>query len=181
MINKTRQLMAGKSNEQLSVDACIAAGMKVGSNVYGLINCTIDYGSCWLIEIGDNVMFGPEVYLLSHDTSTKRFVNYTRVGKIIIGRNVFVGARVFIMPNVTIGENSIIGSCSVVTRDVPPNVVVAGNPARVITTVEAYRKKIEEEFERSPKFDSSYTLPGGITPDKVRQMNEEIIENGYVR
>lgn len=181
IINKTKQLVAGKSNEQLSIDACIAAGMKVGHNVYGLVNCTIDYGSCWLIEIGDDVMFGPEVYLLSHDTSTKRFVGHTRVGKIIIGKNVFVGARTFIMPNVTIGENSIIGSCSVVTKDVPPNVVVAGNPARIITTVEAYRKKIEEDFKNSPQYDTGYTLYGGITPEKVRQMNEEVVRSGYIR
>lgn len=181
IIAKAKQLIAGKSNEQLSVDACIAAGMKVGNNVYGLVNCTIDYGSCWLIEIGDNVVFAPEVYLLSHDTSTKAFVGYTRIGKVIIGKNVFVGARAFIMPNVTIGDNSIIGSNSVVTRDVPPNVVVAGNPARVITTVEAYKKKVAEDFEKSPQYDRSYTLPGGITKDKVRQMSEEVTENGYVR
>jgi maltose O-acetyltransferase len=49
-----------------------------------------------------------------------------------IGNNVWIGGGAIINPGITIGDNSVIGSGSVVTRDVPPNVVVAGNPARVL-------------------------------------------------
>ena len=54
------------------------------------------------------------------------------VGKITIGEDAFVGARAFVMPGVTVGARAIIGACSVVTRDVPNDVVAAGNPCRVL-------------------------------------------------
>jgi acetyltransferase-like isoleucine patch superfamily enzyme len=52
--------------------------------------------------------------------------------KITIGPDAFLGARVFVMPGVQIGARSIIGACSVVTKDVPPDVIAAGNPCAVI-------------------------------------------------
>ena len=88
IIKKIYYKLNGISNEQLTLDANISAGMKVGKNCSGLIGCTLDYGHCWLIEIGDNVVFAPQVYLLAHDTSTKRSLNYTRIGKIKIGNNI---------------------------------------------------------------------------------------------
>lgn len=181
IINKAKQLLAGKSNEDLTVEACIAAGMKVGKNVSGVVNCTIDYGSCWLIEIEDDVVFAPEIYLLAHDTSTKKITGYTRVGKIRIEKNAFIGARVLIMPNVVIGANSIVGSCSVVTKDVPPNVVVAGNPAKIICTLEEYAQKVKKSFGDSPQYDTRYTIPGGITDDMKEQMKAAIVKSGYVQ
>lgn len=80
------------------------------------------------------IHIGPETYIafdaaiLSHDT-TRRMYKHTR-----IGRRCFIGARSIILPGVTIGDNCVVGSGSVVTKDVPPNSVVAGNPARVIKT-----------------------------------------------
>lgn len=79
--NKIRKLWYGISNEQLSLEANIKEGMNVGKNVSGLINCTIDHSHCWLIEIGNNVVFAPQVYLLAHDTSAKQSTGYVRVGK----------------------------------------------------------------------------------------------------
>lgn len=179
--NKIYQKVKGISNEQLSLEANIKMGMKVGKNVSGLTGCTIDYSVCWLIEIGDNVVFAPQVYLLVHDTSTKKVVDYTRVAKLRIGNNCFIGARAFIMPGVPIGENSIVGSNSVVTRDVPPYVVVAGNPAKIICTLEEYSKKVQEDFGTSPQYDYSFTIPAGINHDKKLQMLKEVGKNGYVK
>ena len=178
--NKIYQKVKGISNEQLSLEANIKMGMKVGKNVWGLSGCTIDHSACWLIEIGDNVVFAPQVYLLVHDTSTKKIVGYTRVAKLKIGNNCFIGARAFIMPGVKIGENSIVGSNSVVTKDVPANVLVAGNPAKIICTLEEYQKKIKENFETSPKYDYTYTVDGDISEDQQEQMRNEITVNGYV-
>ncbi|SDP76873.1 maltose O-acetyltransferase [Litchfieldia salsa] len=106
------------SLEQLTVEACLQRGMKVGKSCHGLGSSTIDYAHCWLIEIGDNVTFAPQVYLLAHDASTKRYLNYTKIAKIIIKDNVFIGARALIMPGVTIGTNAIIAAGSIVTKSV---------------------------------------------------------------
>lgn len=174
--------LRGISNEQLSLNANLKNGMKVGKNVYGLIGCTIDYGNSWLIEIGDDVIFAPQVYLLAHDTSTKRSLGYTRIGKIKIGNKCFIGARVTIMPNVEIGENTIVGTNSLVTKSFPPNVVIAGNPAKIICTVAEYEMKIKSEFDTAPKFDGSYTVLGGITDDKREEMIFKMSENvGFVK
>ena len=52
--------------------------------------------------------------------------------KITIGEDAFVGARAFVMPGITVGPRSVIGACSVVTRDVPADVIAAGNPCKVL-------------------------------------------------
>lgn len=181
LVKAINRRLRGITNEQLTLEANLKTGLKVGKNVSGLINCTIDYGHCWLIEIGDEVIFAPQVYLLAHDTSTKRSLGYTRIAKIKIENQCFIGARVLIMPGVTIGENSIIGAGSVVVKSIPANVVAAGNPAKVIATIAEYEEKLKNNFENAPQYDYSYTLRGGITDEKKNQMINEL-ENqaGYV-
>ena len=164
--------LKGISPEELSVAANIKAGMKVGKNCWGLVNCTIDHAHCWLIEIGDNVVFAPQVYLLAHDTSTKKSIEYTRVGKIKIGNNCFIGARVLIMPGVHIGDNTIIGAGSILVKSIPENVVAAGNPAKIICTIAEYETKIKSNFESSPKFGNEYTLSSSI----ANSMKQEMID-----
>lgn len=152
----------------------------MGKNVYGIQGCTIDHGSCWLIEVGDNVVFAPQVYLLAHDTSTKNLVDYVKVGKIKIGNNCFIGARAFIMPGVSIGDNSIVGAASVVTKSFPDNVVIAGNSARIICTVKEYHMKLENEISHFPKFGKEYRLMRGISKDMKQEMIEKIKKIGFV-
>ncbi|MGX2029857.1 MULTISPECIES: DapH/DapD/GlmU-related protein [Methylocaldum] len=80
------------------------------------------------IHVGEESYIAFDVAILAHDL-TRGFHTHTR-----IGRRCFVGARSIILPGITIGDESIVGAGSVVTRDVPPRTVVAGNPARVIKT-----------------------------------------------
>lgn len=148
-------------------------GMKVGKN-FKADKPRIDVSHCWLITIGDDVVFGPNVYLLAHDASTKNHLGYTKIGKILIGNNVFVGADTTIMPGVSIGNNSIIGTGSIVTKDVPENTVYAGNPAKFICTLEDYLEKNRNLMQTNPVYDYSYTLGGNITEEKKRQMAEEL-------
>lgn len=67
-------------------------------------------------------------------------------GKIEIGQNCFIGCRTTILPNVKIGDNSIIGACSLVNRDIPANSIAAGNPCKVICSLDEYRKKHGKDF-----------------------------------
>ena len=84
------------------------------------------------IEIGAGGTVAQEAYLCTgtHDFSQSSLS--LRVAKITIGPNAFIGARAFIMPGVVIGEGAIVGACAVVTRDVAPSMIVAGNPAKEI-------------------------------------------------
>lgn len=166
-------------NEEIWLEDYIKLGMKVGKNCNIQPGVVFDYSYCWLIEIQDHVIIAPEAYLLTHDTSAKPLTGAVRIGKIILEDHVFIGARAFIMPNVKIGKNSIVAAASVVTKDVPENVVVAGNPAKVICSVEEYKSKLEQQKVLCPEFDDSYTIRKNINREKKEKMLKEISTFGF--
>lgn len=99
----------------------------------------INYGLVALdvarISIGRGVQIGPNVQLLTPTHPLEpalRRAGYEAAKPIVIGDNVWLGGGAIVLPGVTIGANSVVGAGAVVTRDVAPNVVVAGNPAVVI-------------------------------------------------
>lgn len=168
--------------EELTVEACMKKGMKVGKNCAGLSGSTIDVAHCWLIEIGDYVTFAPQVYLLAHDASTKRYLDYTKIAKIIIEDFAFIGARALIMPGVTIGKNAVVAAGSVVTKSVPEGCVVAGNPARIIARTEDYIVRHKQNMESSHVYDSRWTVGGNISLDMCEQMSKDLSHTvGYVK
>lgn len=102
---------------------------------------------CAKITIGDNVLLGPgvQLYAATHPTNpTDRDAGREYAFPITIGNGVWVGGRSIINAGVTVGDHSVIGSGSVVTRDVPPNVVAVGAPAVPIKPVEGLDKAAEE-------------------------------------
>ena len=119
--------------------------VKVGSNVFINFNCTI-LDTC-TVSIGSRTLIGPNVSLYSGthplDPHVRDGTSGPEGGKpITIGEDCWIAGNVVILPGVTIGAGSTVGAGSVVTKDVPPYHVVAGNPARVLKKIES--KKLQE-------------------------------------
>lgn len=107
-----------------------------GENSYANYNCTIL--DCAEVKVGNNVLIGPNVNIFTagHPVSPSlRLEGLEYAYPIEIGDNVWIGGGTTINPGVKIGKNSIIGSGSVVTKSIPENVIAAGNPCRVIRTI----------------------------------------------
>ena len=102
-------------------------------------------GEPYLVEMGDWVAVASGTVFLTHDGGVFVFRDehpgIQRFGKIVIRDHVMIGQNVLILPGVTIGPNAIVAAGAVVTKDVPPGSIVGGSPARVISTVDAYRQR----------------------------------------
>lgn len=107
-----------------------------GNNVYANFNLTLVDDTD--IFVGDNVMFGPNVIIATAghpvDPPLREKVAQFNI-PVRIGKNVWIGAGAIVLPGVTIGDHSVIGAGSVVTKDIPPNVVAVGNPFRVLREI----------------------------------------------
>ena len=107
-----------------------------GNNVYANLNLTLVDDTD--IFVGDNVMFGPNVIIATAghpvDPPLREKVAQFNI-PVRIGKNVWIGAGAIVLPGVTIGDHSVIGAGSVVTKDIPPNVVAVGNPCRVLREI----------------------------------------------
>jgi acetyltransferase-like isoleucine patch superfamily enzyme len=110
--------------------------IRVGRNVFVNQNCTFyDLGG---LDIADEVMIGPNVSIITsgHPLEPSRR-RTTTIGKpIVIEKNVWIAAGAIIIGGVTVGENSVIAAGAVVTKDIPPNTFVGGNPAKVIRSID---------------------------------------------
>jgi acetyltransferase-like isoleucine patch superfamily enzyme len=109
--------------------------IRVGRNVFINQNCTFyDLGG---LDIADDVMIGPNVSIITSghpiEPSQRRAAVIAK--PIAIERNVWIAAGATIIGGVTVGENSVVAAGSVVTKDVPPNSLAGGNPARVIRSI----------------------------------------------
>lgn len=157
-------------------------GMKVGKNFNRLGGCIFDPSHCFLIQIGDNVTLAPSVHILAHDASTKRELDYTKIGKVVIGNNVFIGANTTVLPGVTIGDNTVIGAGSVVASDIPENTVAAGNPAKIIMSYDAYMDKNRNKMTADITFDDTYKI-SVIDSTKKQEIKDKLDRNriGYIK
>jgi maltose O-acetyltransferase len=149
-------LLARKKRKYL--DNLIENGLSIGKNVEIIENFFFDPSHCFLISIGNDCTICPNVRLIAHDASTKKILGYTKIGKINIRERCFIGDSVIVLPKVTIGPDAIIGAGSVVTRDIPPNSVAAGNPAKVICSLDDYLKKISTMSKRKKIFNEAYFI-----------------------
>ncbi len=105
----------------------------VGENFYANFDCTLLDGG--RITIGKNCMMAPgvHIYTNTHPVNAEQRITEVEYTKpVTIGDNVWIGGRAVINPGVTIGHNAVVASGAVVIKDVPDNVVVGGNPAKII-------------------------------------------------
>lgn len=99
------------------------------------------------IRIGAHCFIGPNcgMYTASHPLlAEERNRGLEKAAPIVIGDNVWIGADVTILPGVTVGSNTVIGAKSVVTKDIPPNVIAVGNPCRVLRPITEQDSVVEE-------------------------------------
>ncbi|MDF2868728.1 MAG: maltose O-acetyltransferase [Anaerocolumna sp.] len=149
------QGILGKVGENAHIEAPFhcdyGKNIEVGKNFFVNYNCTIlDVGK---VVIGDNVMFAPNVsiYTAGHPVHPEsRNTGYEYGIAITIGDNVWIGGNVIINPGVTIGNNVVIGAGSIVTKDIPDNVIAVGSPCKVIREVTEEDRKYyykDKEFD----------------------------------
>lgn len=113
--------------------------IKIGKNTYISPRAYIDHHKRNSVEIGDNCYITRDCIILDHTQEKQggplKLWGEIEYGKVKIGNNVFIGVKSVIMPGVTIGDNVIIGAMSLVTKDIPPNVVAFGQPAKVVKDI----------------------------------------------
>lgn len=110
--------------------------ISIGANFYSNYNLTIL--DCAKVTIGNNVFIAPNVSLFTagHPIHFEpRNQEFEHALPITIGNNVWIGGNVVINPGITIGDNSVIGAGSIVTRNIPDNVIAFGNPCRIIRNI----------------------------------------------
>lgn len=128
-------------------------GVNIGTNNF------IPDKDCWssepyLITIGNNCAITNGVRIFTHGgarVARMKYPDFDVFGKVIIGDWVYIGTNSLIMPGVTIGDGSLIAAGSVVTKSVPSGVVIGGNPARILSTVDDYIRNNEKYNLNSKK------------------------------
>lgn len=177
-MSKLKQLMKKivyreKADSNTYVNFLRSQGAKIGErvNIYAPNKTIIDMTRPWLLDIGDDVQITEEVTILTHgyDWSVLKGV-YGEVlgssGGVKIGNNVFIGMKTTILKGVHVGNNVIIGANSLVNKDIPDNCVVAGNPAKVIMTLEQYyEKRKKAQLEEATELVKLYRDRYGKEPD----------------
>lgn len=154
-------------------------GARVGERtvVFAPNKTLIDMTRPWLVDIGNDVQITEGVKILTHgdDWSVLKVV-YGKIlgssGKVKIGNNVFIGMNTIILKGVSVGDNVIIGAGSLVNKNIPDNCVVAGNPAKIIMSLEDYYKKRQElQVEESKELIREYRNAYNENPTETH-MNE---------
>ena len=145
----------GKTGEYVNIEAPFHCdygyNIEVGENFFANYNFTVlDVGK---VRIGANAQIAPNVsiYTAGHPVHPdSRNSGYEYGIDITIGDNVWIGGNVCILPGVTIGDNVVIGAGSVVTKDIPDNVIAAGNPCRILRTI---TEEDRDFYYRDRRFD----------------------------
>lgn len=149
--NTKKILTGGQTPAQRELEELKRRGLRIGKNVDIFTEYPFDALYPGLISIGDDVTISTNVKILAHDASMGYVTGGAcKVGRVDIGNHVFIGHGATILCNVRIGDYAIIGAGSVVTTDVPPYTVYAGNPAHYIKTTEEFAKQHLQAIDTHP-------------------------------
>lgn len=152
-------------------------GVKMGKDSQVIYPSYIDARLPYLVEIGDNVIISRNVTILTHDATTAYAGDMVKVGRVIIHNHSFIGANSTILCDTTIGPNSIIGAGSVVSRDIPPDTVYGGNPARFICKITDFIIKHRRLSDIAPFIESRFYEHSYIHKAKKEEL-KEVLKNG---
>lgn len=179
---RVKRLIDGpKATSKDYVEHLRSLGMVIGDNtvIYSPKHCTVDITRPWMIEIGSNVSITEGVTILTHGYDWSVFKGmYGDVlgsaGRVKIGDNVFIGMHTTILKGVTVGNNVVIGANSLISKDVPDNCVVVGNPQRVVCDIDEYleKRRAAQVFEAVDLYDcwkrnSPKGRRGGLPPKSI--------------
>ncbi len=164
------------------VERLVKRGLRLGRNVFIGRDAYLAELCPWLLTIGDDVTIGMHVTIYTHDSSTKRRIGYTVVSPVEISERAYIGGLCVVLPGVTIGANAVVGAGSVVRQDVPPDAVVAGSPARVVGSIEEFRRRNADRLEKSPRYESVWALGGigGAVPVELQERMRADLSGGKV-
>lgn len=155
-----------RSSEVKYINYLRKKGVKIGQNTSILSpnHSLIDTGRASWIEIGDNCILTHGVSLIAHDYSwsilrkSHNIMAPTGGGIIKIGNNVFIGVNSIVLRNVTIGDNCIIGVGSVVCSSIPANSVAAGNPCKVIMSLDEFCEKRKKNILKEASLEALHIM-----------------------
>lgn len=162
LLNKIRQRVVKFYYLYLKQDRIAYArklGVRIGDHCQILADPSMAFGTePWLIKLGNHVDVTAGVCFLNHEGAMwcarwidEKYKNEDLFLPITVGDNVMIGVNSLIMPGVHIGNNVIIGGHSVVTKDIPDGVIVAGMPAKQISSVDKFMAKLKEKETYSTK------------------------------
>jgi len=156
-------------------------GMHIGKDVNLPMSTWIDVPHCFLISIGDKCGFGEGCAILAHDAMPNEYIDATKIGKVRIHESCHFGMKTVITPGVQIGPRAIVGSNSLVINDIPPDTVAGGVPAKVICSLEDYKKRHLKLLKELPVFPYKEYSVQYLTPEKLQEMLEKLDDSvGYI-
>jgi len=145
-------------------------GMHIGKDVSLPSSTYVDTSHCYLISIGDRCRFGPCCSILSHDALANEFLDAGKIGRVIIRESCSFGMGTIILPAVEIGPRVIAAAGSVIGSNIPPDSVVAGNPAKVVAKLSDYLRYHKLCMKRSANFPYEEYGIGVLPPGKVKDL-----------
>jgi maltose O-acetyltransferase len=146
-----------EDNKQIISNIRLQGGV-VGENV-DIYNVSLDWPYIYLLQIGNNVTL-THCRILLHDASMNKATDLVKIGKVVIGDNVFIGVNSVVLPNINIGNNVIIGAGTVISKDIPDNSVVVGNPCKIVGTYEKFCDKHRSSAKKVKIYKKGEPLSG---------------------